>query len=231
MVEFATQYEVDNFKELKFRLLNPLDALEFAKAQNESFQQLSNFFDLDYFSGPRPFIETFNILMATIRSQVVDLFGLYRAGRLLGIGQYHFTSYSQNGCQIVIWVRQSEMGKKIGAYLLKRLTLHAIYEKNFRFVELLIDDNNEASRATATKVGYEFIESFAAQTQGRQGSGVYCRYLCFDTNIDDLAHQYGLRKIDLIEHPAYEKSLRGLIHDPRVNEAFAWETLFDEEFN
>ena len=231
MVEFATQHEVDNFKEFELRLLTPLDALEFAKAQNESFEQLGNYFDAEYFSKPRPFIELFQSLMAMIRSREMDLFGFYRSQRLLGIGIYHPLSYSDNGCHIVIWMRKSESGKGVGTYFLRRLTLYAIYEKGYHFVELLIDQSHGVSRAMATKVGYEHVESFPSQTSGRMGSGIYCRYLCFDANIDDLAHQYGFRKVDLIEHPAYEKSLRGLIHDPRVKEAFAWETLFDEEFN
>ena len=231
MVEFATQHEVDNFKEFELRLLTPLDALEFAKAQNESFEQLCNYFDAEYFSKPRPFIELFRSLMAMIRSREMDPFGFYRSQRLLGIGIYHPLSYSDNGCEIVIWMRKSESGKGVGTYFLRRLTLYAIYEKGYHFVELLIDQSHGASRAMATKVGYEHVESFPSQTSGRMGSGIYCRYLCFDANIDDLAHQYGFRKVDLIEHPAYEKSLRGLIHDPRVKEAFAWETLFDEEFN
>ena len=231
MVEFATQHEVDNFKDFELRLLTPLDALEFAKAQNESFEQLGNYFDAEYFSKPRPFIELFQSLMAMIRSREMDLFGFYRSQRLLGIGIYHPLSYSDNGCHIVIWMRKSESGKGVGTYFLRRLTLYAIYEKGYHFVELLIDQSHGVSRAMATKVGYEHVESFPSQTSGRMGSGIYCRYLCFDANIDDLAHQYGFRKVDLIEHPAYEKSLRGLIHDPRVKEAFAWETLFDEEFN
>ena len=48
MVEFATQYEVDNFKEFELRPITPLDALEFAKAQNESFEHLSNYFNQYY---------------------------------------------------------------------------------------------------------------------------------------------------------------------------------------
>ena len=40
MVEFASQYEVDNFRDFELKLITPLDALEFAKAQNESFQSL-----------------------------------------------------------------------------------------------------------------------------------------------------------------------------------------------
>ena len=231
MVEFATQHEVDNFKDFELRLLTPLDALEFAKAQNESFEQLGNYFDAEYFSKPRPFIEVFQSLMAMIRSREMDLFGFYRSQRLLGIGIYHPLTYSDNGCHIVIWMRKSESGKGVGTYFLRRLTLYAIYEKGYHFVELLIDQSHGASRTMAAKVGYEHVESFPSQTSGRMGSGIYCRYLCFDANIDDLAHQYGFRKVDLIEHPAYEKSLRGLIHDPRVKEAFAWETLFDEEFN
>ena len=114
MVEFATQYEVDNFKEFELRLLTPLDALEFAKAQNESFEQLGNYFDAEYFSKPRPFIELFQSLMAMIRSRGMDLFGFYRSQRLLGIGIYHPLSYSDNGCHIVIWMRKSESGKGVG---------------------------------------------------------------------------------------------------------------------
>ena len=227
MVEFATQYEVDNFKEFELRLLTPLDALEFAKAQNESFEQLSNYFDAEYFSRPRPFIETFQSLMASIRSRGMDLFGLYRCQRLLGIGIYHFLDYSDNGCHIVIWIRKSEMGKGIGTYFLRRLTLYAIYEKGYHFVELLIDQSNGASRAMAAKVGYEHVESFPSHTSGRLGSGIYCRYLCFDGQIDALAEEYGRRKIDLIDHPAYSPRFRGLINNERVNEALSWDNLFN----
>ena len=228
MVEFATQYEVDNFKEFELRLLTPLDALEFAKAQNESFEQLCNYFDAEYFSKPRPFIELFQSLMAMIRSRGMDLFGFYRSQRLLGIGIYYPLSYSDNGCHIVIWMRKSESGKGVGTYFLRRLTLYAIYEKGYHFVELLIDQSHGASRTMADKVGYEHVESFPAQTSGRMGSGIYCRYLCFDGQIDALAEEYGRRKIDLIDHPAYSKSLRGLINDERVNEAFSWNNLFNE---
>ena len=169
MVEFATQYEVDNFKDFTFRLITPLDALEFTKAENESYQQLSNYFNQYYFSKPRPFIEIFNNLMETIRSPEIDIYGLYKGRRLLGVGLYHFISYSDNGCQVTIWMRASEEGKKIGAYLLKKLTLYAFYEKKFRFVELLIDESNMASRNIASKVGYEHVETYADGTAGRLG--------------------------------------------------------------
>jgi RimJ/RimL family protein N-acetyltransferase len=222
MVEFATQYEVDNFKEFELRLLTPLDALEFAEAQNESFQSLSNYFDQDYFSKPHSFTEILNDLMVTIRSRELDLYGLYDGKRLLGVGVYHYISYSDYGCQVVVWMRRSEEGKKIGAYLLKKLTLYAFFEKEFRFVELLIDESNMASRNIATKVGYEHIETFAGNTSGRLASGKYCRYLCFDGQIDALAGVYNKRKVDLIDHPAYERDFKNLISNEEVNKAFKW---------
>jgi len=80
----------------------------------------------------------------------------------------------------------------------------------------------------ADKVGYELVESFPAHTTGRMGSGTYCRYLCFDGQIDALAEEYGRRKIDLIDHPAYSSSFRGLINDERVNEALSWDNLFND---
>ena len=50
MLEFATQYEVENFKDFDLRLLTYLDAMEFTKAQNESYMELSNYFDVNHFS-------------------------------------------------------------------------------------------------------------------------------------------------------------------------------------
>ena len=222
MVEFASQYEVDNFRDFELKLITPLDALEFAKAQNESFQSLSNYFDHDYYSNPHSFLEIYADLIATIRSRRVDLYGLYQGRRLLGVGLYHFISYSDNGCQVVIWMRTSEAGKKIGAYLLKKLTLLAIYEKKFRFVELLIDESNLASRKIALNVGYEHIETFAGDTSGRLASGKYCHYICFDGEIDALAKEYNKRKMDLIDHPAYERHFRDLILNEGVNDIFKW---------
>ena len=63
MVEFATQYEVDNFKDFNLRPLTFFDAMEFTKAQNESYMELSNYFDINHFSKPRDFISSFNDLM------------------------------------------------------------------------------------------------------------------------------------------------------------------------
>jgi RimJ/RimL family protein N-acetyltransferase len=222
MVEFATQYEVDNFRDFELKLITPLDALEYAKAQNESTQQLSKYFDQDYFSRSHSFIEIFNDLMATIRNQELDIYGLYDGQRLLGVGLYHYISYSDNGCQIVAWMRKSEEGKKIGTYLLKKLTLYAFFEKKFRFTEVLIDESNMASRKVATKVGYEHIETFTGNTSGKLASGKYCRYICFDGEIDALAGEYQMRKIDLIDHPAYERTFRNLVLNEEINDAFKW---------
>jgi RimJ/RimL family protein N-acetyltransferase len=222
MVKYANKYEYDNFKDFELKLITPLAALEFAKAQNESIQQLSNYFNQDYFSKPRSFIEIFDSLMVSIRSREVELYGLYNGRRLLGVGVYQYISYSDNGCEVVIWMRASEEGKKIGEYLLKKLTLYAFFEKNFRFVELLIDESNLASRKIASNIGYEHIETFAGNTSGRLGSGKYCRYLCFDEEIDAIAEAYDKRKVDLIDHPAHDKYFRNLILNEEVNEAFKW---------
>jgi hypothetical protein len=119
-------------------------------------------------------------------------------------------------------VRSSEANKGIGTNILKRLTLHAIYEKKFRFTSILIDETNLASRAIAKKIGYEHVENFDGHTEGRKASGVYCRFMCFDPTIDFLAEEYERRKIDLIEHPGYYRELRDLIFDDEFNETFKW---------
>jgi RimJ/RimL family protein N-acetyltransferase len=232
MVEFATQFEVDNFKDFELRLLTPLDALEFAKANNETYMDLANFFDEEFYSQQRPFMENFNSLMASIRNSEMDIFGFFNGRRLLGVASFHFLDYSKNGCQIVIWMRSSESGKKIGAYFLKRLTLYAIYRKRFRFVELIIDKANGASRAIASKIGYEYIHDIEANTSGKLASGIYCRYFCFDPEIDLIADEYGVRKVDLIDHPGYYKEFRDLITIEEVNFDHEWPyPVYEERTN
>jgi RimJ/RimL family protein N-acetyltransferase len=222
MFNFATQFEVDNFKEFTFRRLTFLDAVEFSRASNESLETKSAYLDLGYSPEPRPFIDNFQDFMDSLKSKEIDLFGIFNEGKLLGVGIYSFITYSPNGCQIVIWMRKSALGKNMGTYFLKRLTSHAFYKKEFRFVELMIDETNLASRRMAEKVGYVHIESFAAYTQGEKGSGVLCRYMCFIGEIVALAELYEKRAIDLIDHPAYEIQFRYLIYNENVNEAFKW---------
>ena len=222
MFNFATQFEVDNFKEFAFRRLTFLDAVEFSRASNESIESMSSYLDLGYFSKPRPFIDNFYDFMDSLKSKEIDLFGIFNEGKLLGVGIYSFLTYSPNGCQIVIWMRKSALGKNMGTYFLKKLTSHAFYKEEFRFVELMIDETNLASRRMAEKVGYVHIESFASYTQGEKGSGKYCRYICFDSTIDALAEGYGKKQIDLIDHPSYEPKFIDLILDENINEAFKW---------
>ena len=222
MVEFATQYEVEHFNDLRLRLVTPPDALEYFKAFHESRENNASYLDLGYLAKPHSFNENFASFMATIRSRKLDLFGLYSGKRVLGAGVYHFVPYSENGCQIVLWVRKSETGKSIGAYLLKCLTMHAFFNKKFHFAELLIDETHTASRSMAEKVGYLYIETFETYTQGEKGSGKYCRYICFDSTIDALAKGYGKKEIDLIDHPAYNHEDIDLILDEDINEAFKW---------
>jgi len=154
MVEFATQYEVESFNDLRLRLVTPPDALEYFKAFHESRENNASYLDLGYLAKPHSFNENFASFMATIRSRKLDLFGLYSGKRVLGAGVYHFVPYSENGCSIVLWVRKSETGKSIGPYLLKCLTMHAFFNKKFHFAELLIDETHTASRSMAEKVGY-----------------------------------------------------------------------------
>jgi RimJ/RimL family protein N-acetyltransferase len=222
MVEFATQYEVESFNDLRLRLVTPPDALEYFKAFHESRENNASYLDLGYLAKPHSFNENFASFMATIKSHKLDLFGLYSGKRVLGAGVYHFVPYSENGCQIVLWIRTSETGKSFGAYLLKCLTMHAFFNKKFHFAELLIDEAHSASRSMAEKVGYVYIETFETYTQGEKGSGKYCRYVCFDSTIDALAEGYGKKEIDLIDHPAYEPEFIDLILDEDINEAFKW---------
>ena len=157
-----------------------------------------------------------------IKDQTVDLFGIFDKGRLLGVANYYWTAYSENGTQVTLWMRSGERSQGLGTYFMKRLTSHALYEKKFRFVELIIDEKNIASRRMAEKVGYELIEIMDVYTQGKLGSGKYCRYILFDGEIESIAMNYHKQPMDLIDHPAYEREHRSLIHDEWINQHLAW---------
>lgn len=222
MINWATEDEVNRFSNFDFRVLTREDFPEFAQAYRESMESMSTYLDLGYFSEQRPYLEMLKYFQSMIKDQTVDLFGIFDKNRLLGVANYYWTSYSENGTQITLWMRSKERGQGLGTYFMKRLTSHAIFNKKFRFVELIIDEKNLASRKMAEKVGYELIEILDVYTQGKLGSGKYCRYILFDGEIESIAENYHKQPMDLIDHPAYDKEYRSLIHDEWINQYLAW---------
>lgn len=222
MINWATEDEVNRFSNFEFRVLTRNDFPEFAQAYRESMESMSTYLDLGYFSEQRPYLEMLKYFQSMIKDRTVDLFGIFDQDRLLGVANYYWTSYSENGTQITLWMRSNERGRGLGTYFMKRLTSHALFNKKFRFVELIIDEKNVASRRMAEKVGYELIEILDVYTQGKLGSGKYCRYILFDGEIESIAMNYHKQPIDLIDHPAYDKEYRSLIHDDWINQYLAW---------
>jgi RimJ/RimL family protein N-acetyltransferase len=222
MINWATEDEVNRFANFEFRLLTRNDFPEFAQAYRESIESMSTYLDLGYFSEQRPYLEMLKYFQSMIKDRTVDLFGIFDKGRLLGVANYYWTAYSGNGTQITLWIRSRERSQGLGTYFMKRLTSHATFDKKFRFVELIIDEKNTPSRRMAEKVGYELIEIMNVYTQGKLGSGKYCRYILFDGEIESLAMNYHRQPMDLIDHPAYERAHRSLIHDEWINQYLAW---------
>jgi RimJ/RimL family protein N-acetyltransferase len=222
MINWATEDEVNRFSGFDFRVLTMNDFPEFAQAYRESIESMSTYLDLGYFSQQRPYLEMLKYFRTMMKSQRVDLFGIFDEKKLLGVANYYWTQYSENGTQITLWMRQGVKHKGVGTYFMKRLTSHAFYKKGFRFAELIIDEQNLASRRMAEKVGYELMEILDVKTQGRLGSGRYCRYIIFNGEIESIAENYHRQPIDLIDHPAYDKEFRFLIHDKWINDYLTW---------
>ena len=222
MINWVTEDEVNRFANLEFRVLTKDDFPEFAQAYRESIHTMSTFLDLGYFSQQRPYLEMLRYFQRMLNSRKIDLFGIFHNRKLLGVANFYWTAYSENGTQITIWMRQGEKNKGLGTYFMKRLTSHAFYKKGFRFAELVIDEQNIASRRMAEKVGYELMEILEVETQGKLGSGKYCRYIIFIGEIESIAENYHRQPIDLIDHPAYDKEFRNLIHDDWINSYLAW---------
>lgn len=222
MINWATEDEVTRFAKFDFRILTRNDFPEFAQAYRESMDSMATYLDLGYFSEQRPYLDMMKYFQSMIKDRTVDLFGIFNNGRLLGVANYFWISYSGNGSQITLWMRKSEKNQGLGTYFMKRLTSHALFDKKFRFVELIIDEKNLASRRMAEKVGYELMEIIDVHTQGKLGSGKYCRYILFDGEIESLAMNYHKQPIDLIDHPAYYIEHRSLIHNEWINGFLKW---------
>ena len=221
MLVFASQEEIDRFNKLEFRLLTAKDFPSYIEAFKESHDHISTYMNINEPTHP-----SFKVLqdeyMSDLRNRNFDMYGLFEGKRLIGVGTYFYLEYSPNGCQIIIWIRKSEHGKKYGTMFLRRLTLFALYDKYFRFVELVIDETNLRSQNMAKNVGYEFMEKIETNTQGTLGSGVYYRFILFDGELESLAENYHRQPIDLIDHPAYDRYYRKLIHDEAINSYLAW---------
>lgn len=222
MLNFATEQEVKDLAHTDFRILTRADFKEFRAAYQESMESMSTFLDLAFFSRKPSFEDMWVFFNQILRDRSVDMYALFDGDKILGIGSYSYSNLSERGCQIVLWMRKGHVGKKVGTYMLKRLTSVAFYEKKFRFAELIIDEENIASRKVAKKVGYMLIEIMDAHTQGTNGSGKYCRYLCYDGELEALAGNYGRQPIDLLDHPAYDKEFRYLIHNEVYNYMCKW---------
>ncbi len=222
MLNFATEQEVKDLAHTDFRILTRADFKEFRAAYQESMESMSTFLDLAFFSRKPSFEDMWDFFNQILRDRSVDMYALFDGDKILGIGSYSYSNLSERGCQIVLWMRKGYVGKKVGTYMLRRLTSVAFYEKKFRFAELIIDEENVASRKVAKKVGYMLIEIMDAHTQGTNGSGRYCRYLCYDGELEALAGNYGRQPIDLLDHPAYDQEYRYLIHNPTYNYFCKW---------
>jgi len=222
MINWATAEEVEKFANFDFRLLKMDDFLEFSQAFNESIRTQLDYFDLGYFDQIRPFAETQEMFAKQVRDKTTDMFGIFDGRKLLAVGNYYYVSYSNYGSQVTIWVRKSSIGKGLGTYFMKRLTSHGIYCKGMNFVELMIDAENLPSRRMAEKAGYELIEINDTYTQGKLGSGKYCRYICFSDELNSLAVNYHKQPMDLIDHPAVKPEFRHLIHNEELNKHLMW---------
>ena len=128
MINWATQDEVDRFANFEFRILTRNDFPEFAQAYRESMQSMATYLDLGYFSQQRPYLEMLNYFRRLIKSRTVDLFGIFDDGKLLGVADYYWTTYSDNGTQITLWMREGAKNRGLGTYFMKRLTSHAFYK-------------------------------------------------------------------------------------------------------
>ena len=139
MINFATEQEVKDLAHTDFRILTRDDFKEFRAAYQESMESMSTYLDLAFFSRKPSFEDMWSFFNQILRDRSVDMYALFDGEKILGIGSYSYSNLSSRCCQIVLWMRKGYSGKKVGTYMLKRLTSVAFYEKKFRFAELIID--------------------------------------------------------------------------------------------
>jgi RimJ/RimL family protein N-acetyltransferase len=191
--------ETYDYKKLNFRMISWLDYKQFEDACKTSQKELTEFLSIGEFMSQYISMDYWNLFGALLKSQEMDMYGLYGENKLLGVASISKSS-RHFGCQIVYWIRNGFHGMGLGRYFMFRLLTEALGRKNFLFAELIIDDENIASIKVAEQLGLELVHEWEGEKsgQGTKNSGKFRMYYAFENIFRLEAEKNDLTPIELL---------------------------------
>jgi hypothetical protein len=205
-------------------MLSYLDYNEFKKACIETQQSMESFLEMGIIIKDLHSLDYWQLFSGLLATQGLDNFGLFEGRTLVSHGVVTDSFFSPFGVQLIGWTRTGYQNQQIGLSGLIQLT-HRKLGQGFRFVELVIDKENAASRRVAEKAGYKLISEVPALGQGRRQSGTYCLYMIFSNQVKLVSTLYNKDPLDLLDHPGVDPAYRHLLENEELNEYFKWVPL------
>lgn len=141
------------------RAFNESDAAAFSQAVNQSLDTLLPWMTWahgGYTEGEARL--WFHLTHLQRQQGSANELGLFASdGRLLGGAGIRYSSDPLIPCSIGYWVRSSEQRQGIASEAVRRLAKEAFDKMELDKIEILVAENNAASRAVAEKVGAETV--------------------------------------------------------------------------
>lgn len=182
------------------RMMAYSDFQEFKRACLASPIELTEYLDFGREMEFFLFTDFWNLFNFLLKDPKVNVYGLFRNSELVAVGTCHVTDNSR-GYQIVGWVRSGNHGKKYGQLLLEALTERCLITNNADYVELIIDQENQASSKVARNLEYEQIHKWEHfnSGQGQLASGRFTLFMKFHPRLVESALREGIRPMELLE--------------------------------
>jgi hypothetical protein len=213
---------------LEFRHLLPTDVNQFRNLFQESRNSIETFLDFGPVIADSAPIEYLNTYSHMLRNEPDKHYGLFFKRRMLAFGSF-VPAFLPSGLQVIGLVRQSEMGRNLGTYMLHEMMSTALVTFDADFIQVTIDKANIGSRSVAKKLGFVPLFAITAVGPGNMASGTQITYVKLNSRLTLMASTHEMRPIDLLGHLCFIPNLEHLVHDPIVNRHFQWKLPIYQE--
>ena len=182
------------------RMMAYSDFQEFKRACLASPIELTEYLDFGREMEFFLFTDFWNLFNFLLKDPKVNVYGLFKERELVAVGTCHVAEKSR-GYQIVGWVRSGHHGKRYGQLLLEALTERCLITNNADFVELVIDQENQASLKVAQNLKYEKIYKWEHKNsgQGLFASGRFILLMKFHPRLIESASSEGIEPLEMLK--------------------------------
>lgn len=207
--------------QLKLRQLTEFDFRQFKEFMLDSRESISTFLDMGKYVPDFNTVDFMNFYSTLINNPSREHFGVFHGWKMLAYASFS-PAFDPSGIQIVYFVRQEYLRQNLGTFILGEITTKAWVERDYHFVQAVVDKANIGSRKVVKSQGFEPLYSVTAVGQGTKASQTQIGYVYLNPKLKLVASVHKKRPIDLIGHFCFIPGLDHLIYDEKVNEFFSW---------